>query len=59
MCVCVEKEFHSMYSFISSSGASKSGDIYVIIPLQRPGPGREGFAGFVNSLTNNRLDLLE
>ena len=41
-----------MYSFNSSSGASKSGAMYVIIPLHSPGPGRDGLACFGCSPTS-------
>jgi hypothetical protein len=38
--MCIEKEFHSMVSFISSNGSSKPGAMNKMLPLPRPGGGR-------------------
>ena len=39
-CMGVEQQLHSMYSLISSSGSSKSGAMYKMLPLPNPGAGR-------------------
>ena len=49
----VEKKLHSMYSFMQSSGASKSGAIYRMLPFAKPGPGRgSNLAGSLTSITS-------